>query len=69
MKYENMWFFSFPLLKENPKKYVESLRNMKTREDDVLLITFPKCGMSSKYEFVSIYQNNQITFLPTSKYE
>lgn len=63
--FDNCCFPPFPPLAKDANKYLESLRNMKSRDDDVLLTSFPKCGMNIEMTYhVFIYTNiNQANHL------
>lgn len=52
--FDGCCFPPFPPLAKDAKKHLEALRNMKTRDDDVIMITFPKCGMESVF-FLMIF--------------
>lgn len=50
--FDGCCFPPFPPLAKDAKKHLEALRNMKTRDDDVIMITFPKCGMKVAFFFM-----------------
>lgn len=52
--YDGCCFPPFPPLAKDAKKHLEALRNMKTRDDDVIMITFPKCGKKIVFYFMII---------------
>lgn len=53
--YDGCSFPPFPPLAKDAKKHLEALQNMKTRDDDVIMITFPKCGMKIVLYFMKIF--------------
>lgn len=53
--YDGCCFPPFPPLAKDAKKHLEALQNMKTRADDVIMITFPKCGMKIVLYFMKIF--------------
>ncbi|XP_033751443.1 sulfotransferase family cytosolic 1B member 1-like [Pecten maximus] len=52
--YDGCMFPKFPVIMANPEKHMEALRNLDSRESDILLCTFPKAGTHWVHEIVSM---------------
>ncbi|XP_069132731.1 sulfotransferase 1B1-like [Argopecten irradians] len=52
--YDGCMLPKFPPIMANTEKHMQSIRNFDSRESDILLCTFPKCGTHWVHEIVSM---------------
>ncbi|XP_048730428.2 sulfotransferase 1C2-like [Ostrea edulis] len=57
-------FSPFPPLQKDARKHLEAVRDMKTNEDDVLLITYPKCGTHWVWEIIAMLLKEEAEYHP-----
>ncbi|XP_062601636.1 sulfotransferase 1C2-like [Saccostrea cucullata] len=65
--FDGCCFPPFPPLAADAKKHLDALRNMKTREDDVLMITFPKCGTHWVWEIIVMLLQGKAEYHPLTR--
>nr|XP_034308871.1 sulfotransferase family cytosolic 1B member 1 isoform X3 [Crassostrea gigas] len=65
--YDGCCFPPFPPLAKDAKKHLEALQNMKTRDDDVIMITFPKCGTHWVWEIITMLLKQKAEYHPLTR--
>ncbi|XP_055998669.1 sulfotransferase 6B1-like isoform X2 [Ostrea edulis] len=67
IQFEKHYFPKFPSLQEDVGKHFEARRDMKTRADDVLLVTFPKCGTHWVWEIIGMLLKGKAEYQPLAR--